>query len=66
MIWPEKHRYSVRATGLERMALDAVEACSNAFEASNTNAFMVWLTAFFLLFIFADTVIAAAILRSKL
>ena len=48
------------------MALDAVQACSKAFEASGTNGFFVWLVAFFSLFIFADTVIAAAVLKSKL
>jgi|TARA_B100001057_G_scaffold452720_1_gene496885 heme exporter protein D len=48
------------------MALDAVQACTKAFEASGANGFFVWLTVFFSLFIFADTVIAAATLRSKL
>ena len=47
------------------MALDAVAACGAAFEASSANTFFLVLSLFFTAFILADTVIAAAVIRTS-
>jgi hypothetical protein len=47
------------------MAMDAVMACGSAFEASSANTFFVVLSLFFASFIFADTVVAAAVIRTS-
>ena len=47
------------------MALDAVAACGAAFEASSANTFFLVLSLFFASFILADTVVAAAVIRTS-
>jgi len=47
------------------MALDAVDACGAAFDASSANTFFVVLSLFFVSFILADTVVAAAVIRTN-
>lgn len=47
------------------MAIDAVDACAVAIERSGPNAVFVWLSVVFGLFILADSVIAAAVVRKR-
>ena len=46
------------------MAIDAVAACGAAFEASSANTFFLILSLFFASFILADTIVAAAVIRT--
>ena len=48
------------------MAMEVVMACDSAFEASSANTFFVVLSLVFASFIFADTVVAAAVIRTSL
>lgn len=47
------------------MALDVVATCGEAFQSSGANTFVLVLSLFFAVFIFADAVVAAAVVRTN-